>query len=255
MINIYICEDDKRQLDFIKKTISDAILFDDTDMKLVLASQYPDAILECAKKSKNCGLYFLDVELGTDSLGGFHLAQKLREIEPRCFIVFITSHSDFSFYTYEYKLEAMDYIVKNDADSLREQIKTCLTTAYKRHTGGSLSHKSVFVVPQKSDRDIAIPYSDIFLFKANSKNHRIAVHAKNRYLEFSGNLSDIQGQLDCRFFLCRRGCIINLNHVKEFLPDSGEVLMEDETIFPVSSRKRKEFLKLLKQQAADIFAK
>ena len=61
MINIYICEDDKRQLDFIKKTISDAILFDDTDMKLVLPPQYPDEILECAKKSKNCGLYFLDV--------------------------------------------------------------------------------------------------------------------------------------------------------------------------------------------------
>lgn len=251
MIDVYICEDNKQQLDFIKKAIEDEILFDDTDMRLTLASQCPNKILEHAKRSENCGLYFLDVELGSDCLGGFHLAQKLREVDPRGFIVFITSHSDFSFYTYEYKLEAMDYIIKKDFERMREQIISCLNEAYKRHTGGSLSHKSAFVVPHKTDRDIVIPFSEIFLFKVNPKNHKIAVHAKNRYLEFFGNLSDIKSQLDNRFFFCHRSCIINLNHVREFLPDSSEALMEDETACPISIRNRKEFFRLLEQQNKD----
>lgn len=251
MMNIYICEDDKRQLAFIKQTVDNIVTFYDTDINLARSSQYPDEILEYAKKTKNCGLYFLDVELGNDCLGGFHLAQKLREIEPRCFIVFITSHSDLSFYTYKYKLEAMDYIIKDDADSLREQIISCVNEAYSRHTGGALTHKTVFVVPHKTDREVTIPYRDIFLFKVNPENHKIAVHAKNRYIEFLGNLSDIQSHLDNRFFLCHRGCIINLNHVREFLSDSNEILMEDETPCPVSIRKRKEFFKLLEQRNTD----
>lgn len=53
MMNIYICEDDKRQLAFIKQTVDNIVTFYDTDINLARSSQYPDEILEYAKKTKN----------------------------------------------------------------------------------------------------------------------------------------------------------------------------------------------------------
>lgn len=59
MMTIYICEDDKRQLAFIKQTVDNIVTFYDTDINLARSSQYPDEILEYAKKLKTAVFIFL----------------------------------------------------------------------------------------------------------------------------------------------------------------------------------------------------
>lgn len=94
-------------------------------MKLLLSTGDPHSILEKAQLSKNTGLYFLDICLGTD-MNGLILAQKIREIDARCFIVLITSHSEMSLMTFQYKVEALDFILKDNPSCIQERIDDCI---------------------------------------------------------------------------------------------------------------------------------
>ena len=56
-------------------------------MQLACASTTSGKILEQAKKSENTGVFFLDICLQSE-MTGLILAQELRKIQPRCFIIF-----------------------------------------------------------------------------------------------------------------------------------------------------------------------
>ena len=107
MLDIYICEDNLKQLAFIKEKVENIIAFEELDIKIKTATNSPNEILNKASQSHNCGLYFLDIDLKNEKINGFTLAQAIRKIEPRCFIVFITSHIELSYLTYQYKVEAL----------------------------------------------------------------------------------------------------------------------------------------------------
>ena len=96
MIDVYICEDNSEQRKVIVQYIRTAILIEEYDMELSIETGDPEKILDAVKDSENMGLYFLDIELQAD-MNGLILANKIREYDPRGFIIFITSHSEMSF--------------------------------------------------------------------------------------------------------------------------------------------------------------
>lgn len=60
------------------------------------------------------------------------LAHKIRETQPRCCIVFVTTHSEMSFMTFSYRIEAMDFIIKDDIGKLEERMLQCIEQAIER---------------------------------------------------------------------------------------------------------------------------
>lgn len=93
MLSVYICEDEIPQLDFIQKSIQRSILIHNLDLTITAASSNPYDILNAARSSVQTGIYFLDIVLNSD-MDGLTLAQEIRKIDSRGFIVFITSHSE-----------------------------------------------------------------------------------------------------------------------------------------------------------------
>ena len=115
MIDIFICEDNTKQLNLFQTYISNFILMEGFDMRIVQATADPHQLLKEILTIENTGLFFLDIDLQSD-MNGLALAQRIRQIQPRCFIVFITSHSEMSLRTFQYKAEALDFIVKDIAE-------------------------------------------------------------------------------------------------------------------------------------------
>ena len=66
MLKIYVCEDIEVQRDKIQEVIENIVLMEDLDMELSCVSENPYRILEKVKETKEVGIYFLDIELGTD---------------------------------------------------------------------------------------------------------------------------------------------------------------------------------------------
>lgn len=234
MIDIYICEDNLTELALFTKYITNIVMFEELDMQLVLASSNPHELLNQLPHSTNIGLFFLDIDLHSD-IDGLTLAQEIRALQPNCFIVFITSHSEMSFLTFKYKVEALDFIIKNDIQTLKTQIHECLLYAIQKYA--SLNNKAIrtFIVPFDG-RKIIIDYNDIILFEASPTPHKVILYGKKRRIEFPSHLKEIEQKLEHPFFRCHRSYIVNLNQIQEVDFQLGIITMVTGQTCPVSLR-------------------
>lgn len=243
MIDIFICEDNKKQLNLFQKYISNLILMEGFDMQIVQATADPHVILKEIRTSENTGLFFLDIDLKSD-MDGLALAQRIRQIQPRCFIVFITSHSEMSFLTFQYKAEALDFIVKDSTEHIKAKIHECLLDVSSKYTSLNNSITRTFTINQ-NDKRIVIDYSDILFFETSSNIHKIILHAKKRVIEFTGQLKDIEQQLDYRFYRCHTSYIINKDNISDVDFKELQVHMNNGESCPISVRRKKGLKKLL----------
>ena len=243
MIDIFICEDNKKQLDLFTTYISNLILIEGFDMKIVQATSDPHQLLKEILTAENTGLFFLDIDLRSD-MNGLTLAQRIRQIQPRCFIVFITSHSEMSFLTFQYKAEALDFIVKDSAEHIKSKIHECLLDVNSKYTSSNNNVTRTFTINQ-NDKRIVIDYNDIIFFETSNNIHKIILHARKRVIEFTGQLKDIKQQLDYRFYRCHTSYIINKDNITDI--DFKELLvhMNNGETCPVSVRKKKGLKKLV----------
>lgn len=243
MIDIFICEDNKKQLDLFTTHISNLILIEGFDMKIVQATSDPHQLLKEILTAENTGLFFLDIDLRSD-MNGLTLAQRIRQIQPRCFIVFITSHSEMSFLTFQYKAEALDFIVKDSAEHIKSKIHECLLDVNSKYTSSNNNVTRTFTINQ-NDKRIVIDYNDIIFFETSNNIHKIILHARKRVIEFTGQLKDIEQQLDYRFYRCHTSYIINKDNITDI--DFKELLvhMNNGETCPVSVRKKKGLKKLV----------
>ena len=214
--------------------MSNTILIEQLDMQLACASTTSGKILEQAKKSENTGVFFLDICLQSE-MTGLILAQELRKIQPRCFIIFITSHSEMSILRFQYKVEALDFIIKDSSENIRKRIHECLMDINKKIlTVNKKQQKSILIT--QNDRLIAVDYDEVLFFETSENNHKIILHAKKRVVEFTGHLKSVEVQLDYRFYRCHRSYIVNTDNIKEVNFQKLTSYMENGEICPISVR-------------------
>lgn len=243
MIDVYICEDNKIQLNLFTKHIQDIILIEELDMHIVQSTSDPHAILKEIMNAKNIGLFFLDIDLKSD-INGLTLAQRIRKQQPRCFIIFITSHSEMSFLTFQYKVEALDFIIKDTNEHIKSKIHECLLNVQEKYISQNNNINKTFVI-HHADKYITVDYNEILYFETSNNIHKILLHAQKRVIEFSGQLKDIENQLDYRFYRCHRSYIINKDNIAEVDFDNLIVHMRNGETCPVSVRLKKGLRKLI----------
>lgn len=213
MLNIFVCEDNTAQRRTIVQMIQNMVLIEELDMQLVLDTENPYVLLEKVKTSQNTGIYFLDIDLNS-SMNGMKLAQQIRLFDPRGFIIFITAHSELSYMTFQYRVEAMDFVLKDNPSETKVKIKECLLKALERYTLQiNKTHKAYTI--EMGERKISIEYDDIFFFETSSNIHKVILHAKDRQIEFTSTLKELTSTLDGSFVRCHRSFLINKNNIKE----------------------------------------
>lgn len=121
MLKVFICEDNNLQRDKIKSTVENTIIIENLDMKVALSTGKTQDIIDYLENNKGSGLYFIDIDLNSD-MNGIQLAERIRQYDPRGFIVFVTTHGEMSYLTFIYKIEVMDYIIKDDYSNVGERI-------------------------------------------------------------------------------------------------------------------------------------
>lgn len=213
MLNIYLCEDNEVQRNLMKDFIEKIILMEDYDLSFACATDNPHDILHMVKKQPQVGLYFLDIDLNCD-MNGLVLAQEIRKYDPRGFIVFVTTHSEMSYMTFSYKVEAMDFILKDNPKELQNRIRQCISNAYTRYSSNDNPHNRNFTV-QAMDKEFCIPYDDIIYFETSQTPHKLILHGVHTLIEFQEKLKNIEPTLDSRFARCHRSYLVNKNHIKE----------------------------------------
>ena len=213
MLNIFVCEDDAVQRKSIVQIIKNTVLIEELDMQLKLDTPNPYELLETVKTSQKTGIYFLDIDLKCD-MNGMKLAQQIRLYDPRCFIIFVTSHSELSYMTFQYRVEAMDFVLKDNPAEAKVKIRECLLNALERYTLQTNKTHKVYTI-EIGDRRISVDYNDILFFETSSNIHKVILHAKDRQIEFSSTIKELEKILDDTFVRCHRSFLVNKSNIQE----------------------------------------
>jgi len=224
VLRVFICEDNPEHLGFITKCIEDYISNEKLAMKVVCATASPFQTLDYLRQNRAIGLYFLDVDLSCE-MTGIQLAETIRTYDPRGFIVFITADANSLVLTFKYKVEAMDYIVKDSPD-LNDRICDCIRNALNKSAKSTpLQNNFIFKLSKdtnlaKSGRNlskdsvISVDYSKILYFVTSpSMPHNVVIYSEQSRNVFRGSLTQIEQGLDSRFIRCHRSFVVNAEKV------------------------------------------
>ena len=237
ILSIYICEDDDRQRQYMEKIITRHADLRKYDIKLVLSTGSPAVLLShLAAQTVPNTLYFLDIDLQHE-MNGIALAKEIREHDLHGKIVFVTTHAELSHVTFRYRIEAMDYIIKDPPEDMEKGVCECVDLAYSRYRE-AVSEKEYFQV--KSTVGIQhIPLDEIMYFEANhAVSHKLILHTYNGRVEFRGTLKDVE-TISPDFFRCNKSYVVNTKNIKRVkrVQKIGEAEMKNGKIVPVGEPK------------------
>lgn len=245
MIPVYICDDQQIFQQKIREIVDKYIFIEDNTYEIKLVTAEPKALLTSVAEKIQRGVYFLDVELIGSEYDGFKLAQEIRKLDTRGFIIFITSHHELAFETFKYRVEAMDYIVKDDATHLQQRIYDCMRSVSKRMLEEREVSLDFFAVKIGSETQ-HLPYQDILFFETSTQKHRIIVHTETLQLEFFANLQDIEEQLPSYFLRTHRSYLVNTSKISTINYKTNEIVLVNEQVCLLSRKLKNELKSIIK---------
>lgn len=232
MLPVYICEDDEAVRLALEEFIKKLILMEGYDMEVVLCSGHPEEIVRAVEKRRVRGIYFLDVELKGEPMDGFALGQKLRKLDARGFLVYVTAFRNLAFETFRYHLEALDYIVKdeelsNDASApMFAGLRRSLAAVMERMEGEKGEDREFFTV-KVMDVVKHIPVDEIMFFETTGRTHRIELHGKHDRIDFIGSIQALEKELGSRFLRVHRSYLVNTGQILELDLKHREIRMKN----------------------------
>ncbi len=224
MIKLCVVDDDPKDLQTIKAHIARYQRQAGADFQ-VAAFKNGSEFLDHYKTGYD--IVFLDIEM--PGLDGMETARRLRKMDQRIGIVFVTNMAQFAIKGYEVK--AVDFVVKplvyyNFVDKLRRAIEFLEINRQKE------------IIIVSGDNAIRVPVNKIY-FIEKEKNY-IIYHSSLGEFRERGNMSDIEDAfLEYGFSKCIRGCLVNLRYVRKTSHNS--VWVED-TVLPISRPQKKIFM-------------
>lgn len=193
---------------------------------------------------------FLDVEIQSEL--GFDLFRFIPE--PRFDVVFTTAHEKYAMKAI--KSSCFDYLLKPiDTGELVSTINRLEKEKDARLSGRERASVLLDNVTgnERKVRKLAIPTRDEMIFIAadtimylegDAKYTTLVLQNGQKYVS-SKNIGEFEELLDEQlFFRCHRSWIVNLDCVVKFLKTDNQLVLKDNTLIDVSTRKKDDFLKL-----------
>ena len=232
MLSIFLCKDNTIQRKRIETIVDDYLAIKNyINIELALSTADPDVLLSNLEENPNRhALYILDVDLQHE-MNGIVLASKIRELDSYGAIIFVTTHAELSHLTFRFKVEAMDYILKDQPEDIEQRVQECIEVAYARFLDGNTPQKKGFQIKIGS-RIQFVPFDEIMYFESSPENSRkIILHMKNRWLEFYSSISAVV-KISPDFFRCHQSFVVNLKNIKSIDTKKRELqMMNGRTVF------------------------
>ncbi|MCF2717523.1 response regulator [Paenibacillus sp. UKAQ_18] len=111
-MNIFILEDQFIQQRIMEKMVRKSCEELGICCSNLIVTSKPDLLLFESKACAN-NLYFLDIEISGCQMKGLEVAQEIRKYDMYGHIVFVTTHGHLSPLTFQYKVAALDFIIKD----------------------------------------------------------------------------------------------------------------------------------------------
>lgn len=211
MIGIYLCDDEDDVRRQIQAALERKIFVENYDMKVVCSAANGRELLNAVENSKR-GIYFLDVELKDGEWDGFQLGRELRRRDPHCTLVYVTGYGDLAWRTFQYHLEAFDYIIK-EPEQIEPAVSKCLGEIHMRLLAERQDPAEMFTL-RTGETVRHVPLKEILFFETASVAHHVLLHTSNSRMDFLGSLNDLEAQLGDRFIRTHRAYLVAVDKIE-----------------------------------------
>lgn len=244
MLKIFVCDDEIAHRNKLTRMITNYLLMKDYDVQFQFATDDPMMILSFISKHKTEGIYFLDIDLKTD-LNGIELAKKIRDYDPTAKIIFVTTYTDLVYLTFLYKVEALDYIVKDNMDTFQKRVTECIDVAVERYLNTNLETRPQILI-KNGPVDVKLYVDEIFYFESSPTPHKLIVYLDNRRIEYIGKIKEVESMYEV-FCRCHQSYVVNLMNVKEINKKERVITMANGAKCLVSTRHLKKVVNQFKK--------
>ena len=201
-VNVVIVDDLKSDSEQLEKDIR--LFFMKKEKMLLNIQSFSSAeeMLACTDPSCRCDIVFLDICMA--GMDGISLAKKLREMDARLLIVFMTTSRDYAFEAFP--VHPFDYLVKPYEKS---DLYHVLEDALKVFTTPEAE-----ITIRAAYNSLKVPASKIC--SVLSFGHSIKIHMVNgQCIRSIMTFAELEKLLtaDPRFLTCNRGVLINMDMV------------------------------------------
>lgn len=195
-------------------------------------------------------LIFLDIQMPDGT--GFDLLKKFDKINFK--VIFVTAHQEYAIEAF--KFSAIDYLLKPlspanlilavkkveesiSGEELNLKLKTLLSNISE-----PLKNKKKIVL-KTMERIYSVDINDIIRFESDGGYSKVYLLDGKRIM-VSRTMKEFEDMLlDANFLRVHNSHLINMNHLYCFEKTEGHVVMKDDSIVPVSNRKKEQLLELL----------
>ncbi len=221
-MQIAICDDSKDNLALMEDIIDsikirDAVIdcFENGESLLNYLSNNSDVFYQ---------IYLLDIEM--PSINGLEVAKKIRSVDQRAIIIFVTAFSDYVFSSFE--VQPFRFVNKPiDREKLEDVMHAAVNYIYT-------SKKYIFISVEKAR--IQLPCETIMYFEGDKR--KINVYTTEDKYSFYSKMSDLEKMIDNNWFVrIHVSYIVNMDYVKAIYTD--EIVLNNNIRLPISKKYHK----------------
>lgn len=232
MIEFIICDDNREQVEetaiFLERELAPL----DIDYKIRKFYKYNAELKKAIHTGVGNKVYILDIQM--PNISGLDMAREIRDVDRISDIIMLTGYPDYRDQTYTSRLSILDFVVK-DKD-MEENLRLDLDEVLRGE-----AHKNTIVVKEEGTIHQIQYKSILYIAKITGSKHCEIICEDDVVIETSKNISSILEELDSRFVLTHRSCIVNTDNVQTVsFSESKIVLKNGEPIYMLSRKKRKE---------------
>ena len=203
MINIIVCDDNKNDLNKIRKSINKIMKSLKIDYKENVFMDYDESFMKIIDKKIPFKFYILDIE--TPSKSGIDIARIIRRKDYRSPIIFLTGHNDLGVEVLSEDIIFTSFINKfvNYEQRLKKSIINSINAMNKKRILRLKDGNTLYTINM----------DDILYLTKESLSRKTVIVTDYNEFYISQSLNSIKDLLNEDFIQTHRACIVNKNRV------------------------------------------
>ena len=230
MLNFVVCDDNLNTLNQISTMLENIFIKNDFDAKIAFKTTKENDLLNYINNNL-VDVLVLDIQLSSKSTG-LDIANKVREHNKNCYIIFTTAHSEFVFLAYQCK--TFDYLCK---PITKERLEETILRLFEYIKGDTRSNKYI----KLDNKNTIINEDEIQYIKRDGM--KLVFHTPTRNYEAYSSFSKLQKQLPKNFIRCHKSFIANINNIDKLEPVSNLVYFKNNSTCEIGPKYKEDFMK------------
>lgn len=236
MLNFVLCDDNINALNNLSKILDLVFVNNDLDGHILLTSTDANEVLNFIK-GNNVDAVILDIDLRSN-MSGLDLAQKIRNMNKKIYIIFATAHLEYLILAY--KCKTFDYLTKpisfNNLESTILRLFDDIRSDTSNLSFIKINNKNTII---KADSIYYIEKDNMkLIFRSNSSDYSV-------YSSFN----KIQTTLPPNFIRCHKSYIANIHNIESINETTIHFDKTDKIKCYIGQNYRKKFLEVINNES------